>query len=201
VPSDRILRLWLLLSKGLRDESIRATNRRRHTPLWALKLRLNRLKRWLNLIEDVGEKCNALCLNRLRNGIAVAFRVRIARLAHLPTPPVQIVALQTNPVSRLLLSCTLVSGIDNWRILNDSTAKWSNLSLLRKGFIIRPIHDARSHRVHRDVADPASGTQSMARWCEEGIGWSRRTQWHLDRVVERGVRLEGGSLGKRRTGL
>ncbi len=44
-------------------------------------------------------------------------RTRIARLADFTPPPIEIVARETDPVSRLLLSRTLISGVDDGWVL------------------------------------------------------------------------------------
>lgn len=79
---------------------------------------------------------------------------RKTRLADLPPPPVQVVALSADPVARLVRDGTAVTRVEDGRCDADDVGR-PDLRLLRKGLVVRPVHDTRIEGVAGDVLHPS----------------------------------------------
>lgn len=139
------------------------------------------------LCENRSEKGDSLGLDGCRNGIAISFGVGKTRLANFSASPVEIVAFLTNPIAGLVRDGSSVPGVQDGWLWNAYESAGSDLTLLWKGFIVRPVHDARGQRVAGDILDLATDGKGASRGCEQGMyrlcgRWRRWKGWRLGRI-------------------
>lgn len=105
---------------------------------------------------------DALCLYRCRDGVAISFCIGEARLTDLAPPPVEIIALEADPVTRLVLDRSPVARVENGRLWNTRQVTGTNLALLGEGFVVWPIQDTGSKGIAGDVLDLSTDGKGTA---------------------------------------
>lgn len=109
---------------------------------------------------------NSLRLYRCRDGVPIAFCIGEACLADFASAPIQIIALQTDPVAWLVFDWSPVTSVEDGWLRHAGEMTRSYLSLFGEGFVVRPKNDTRDEWFARHVLHFPSDGKSTPGGCK-----------------------------------